>query len=90
MADCSPEGKRHFRGITHCFQRTVQESGYSGLYRGLNVTLYSIFFQRALLFGFFDSGKFITKTYFDLKHGETGATHRVFDPYYFYSMLMIS
>lgn len=48
---------RQFKGLYDCLKKTVTADGIKGLYRGLSISVPSIFMYRGLYFGIYDTGK---------------------------------
>jgi solute carrier family 25 (adenine nucleotide translocator) protein 4/5/6/31 len=49
--------EREFTGLSDCLKKTWRSDGIAGLYRGLVVSIPSIFIYRGLYFGIYDTGR---------------------------------
>jgi solute carrier family 25 (adenine nucleotide translocator) protein 4/5/6/31 len=49
--------ERQFKGPFDCIRKIYRADGFSGLYRGMGMSLVGIFLYRGLYFGSYDSGK---------------------------------
>ncbi len=56
------DGIRKFKGTKDCLQQIIKSEGIIGLYRGLMVSITSIFIYRAAYFGGYDTLKTVIKT----------------------------
>lgn len=49
--------ERQFTGLGDCFRKVLSREGIRGIYRGLSISIPSIFVYRGLYFGIYDYGK---------------------------------
>jgi solute carrier family 25 (adenine nucleotide translocator) protein 4/5/6/31 len=52
-----PDGKRQYRGLVDCIQKTIKSDGIRGLYRGYGPSVAGIVVYRAGYFGLYDYSK---------------------------------
>lgn len=61
--------KRRFKGMIDCLKKVYKIDGFSGVYKGFNIAMITIFFYRGLYFGGFDiSKKLIFSNNYDKLH----------------------